>query len=551
MKNVLLSLFVLTLRFVSEAQLPVINNEFPTSEVADPTLHGNGSKSLLAYGRHFYDTSFTSMPYDSVRYERDASERVTKKSYYDYIDSLNSYVPRRSQLYTYTPTGQIETYIDSNVANPIFSLKYIHYYNSNGKLTLTDIYPVDPSTNQFFHKWRDLISYTPTGKINAVLKQSLGLAWVDIQRTLYLYDVNDSCIISEQQKWNFTTQAWENGEFRFSCFYTLSGKLDYTITQVNNPATMNWRNYVKHDYTMNSLNQPLTDILSFWDTLTTAWNYHSMENSTYGSNNRKSSENFAFWQTSLNTFFQTEKTDYFYADTNRLVKVIRYDMNFDSSYVYNYIYDAEKYLKTIEGLEWNPSTLNWDPNYKQNFWYVSQFALPVHWLNLEVNKIAKGHVDILWEVSNQMNCKGYEIQRQLEGESQFTSIGYLPNTSASVYSSYQFIDTTYPNVKAFYRIKQVDEDETSSYSMIRVILPDPKHQSQIEVWPNPASGVVHVRIADAKQGEYVLLTNCSGITVAKSAIAANQIIQLNNLQSGVYWLRVAGSTTPPVKLLVE
>jgi len=90
----------------------------------------------------------------------------------------------------------------------------------------------------------------------------------------------------------------------------------------------------------------------------------------------------------------------------------------------------------------------------------SPITLPVHFVGLSAKK-AGSNISLTWNVSNEINTNGYEVQRSIDGSS-FTTIGFV---QASHKSSYNFVDSkTFET--SYYRIKSTDLNTNFVYSVV-------------------------------------------------------------------------------------
>lgn len=120
-------------------------------------------------------------------------------------------------------------------------------------------------------------------------------------------------------------------------------------------------------------------------------------------------------------------------------------------------------------------------------------VLPVTWESFTAELNADKQVVLNWAVSQQSNNKGYYIEGSADGI-HYETLGFVPNDiKQSGPAKYTFVHSRPLNGKHFYRIKQVDLDENTSYSEVRVI--DVKSNIHIELSPNPATDHIQIRLS--------------------------------------------------------
>jgi len=111
-------------------------------------------------------------------------------------------------------------------------------------------------------------------------------------------------------------------------------------------------------------------------------------------------------------------------------------------------------------------------------------ALPVTLSNFSAGVVNR-KVKLNWRTANELNNDHFEIERSRDGIS-FHKIGEVPgrvNTTAE--QQYVYYDEQPPPGKVFYRLKQVDRDSRSAYSVIRWVLFDDTRT--FVAYPNPAT----------------------------------------------------------------
>ncbi len=170
--------------------------------------------------------------------------------------------------------------------------------------------------------------------------------------------------------------------------------------------------------------------------------------------------------------------------------------------------------------------------------------LPVNILSFTAQKNNRD-VRLQWEISDEINMKGYEIQKSLNNTN-FESIGFVNAVNSLKNQSYSFNDrnafATSSNVQ--YRLKQVDGDGSIKYS--RVITMRSDALSMDVLFANPFSGALKLQLnlVEAKQVA-VNVFDMQGRLVAKLpatnyGVASNSITipSTANLKPGTYLLQL-------------
>ncbi len=158
--------------------------------------------------------------------------------------------------------------------------------------------------------------------------------------------------------------------------------------------------------------------------------------------------------------------------------------------------------------------------------------LPLNFLSFNAQNCYSNVVCINWKTANEQHVKHFEIERSTDGN-RFNKIASL-NANNQASNSYYYEDnmaSLNTNGRVDYRIKQIDLDNTFTYSAIRSITLSTKNE--ISIYPNPTTDVIN--IAGWKNIEQMKLYDVSG-RLLKSWNTAQPYIKVNELTSGTYVL---------------
>ena len=105
------------------------------------------------------------------------------------------------------------------------------------------------------------------------------------------------------------------------------------------------------------------------------------------------------------------------------------------------------------------------------------------------------HVQVDWTTAIEINNDFFEVERRHESEDQFRVIGTL-KAAGTVYTQQDYrhldFDIAKPGVY-YYRLRQVDYDDTYSRSEIRDVTVSVNNNS-ILIYPNPASDLINIKM---------------------------------------------------------
>jgi|GEM_PF-1072721 hypothetical protein len=158
------------------------------------------------------------------------------------------------------------------------------------------------------------------------------------------------------------------------------------------------------------------------------------------------------------------------------------------------------------------------------------------------------NAELNWEVYSELNNKGFEIERSLDGVI-FEKIGFLNGRMNSQEPTlYTFTDEgifTKAGVVAYYRLRQVDADGTwSDYSNTVRIAGGATSIHSVSVIPNPFDAVTQVSIDLVQAGslEIQLLDINGKLLTSNHYLLAEGLhtlpIRADNLKPGMYLLKV-------------
>ena len=155
-------------------------------------------------------------------------------------------------------------------------------------------------------------------------------------------------------------------------------------------------------------------------------------------------------------------------------------------------------------------------------------------------------VTLKWETAQEENSKGFAIQRKLSNGA-WQNIGYADTKAANGNSasplSYEFIDVNNTKGITQYRLRQLDINGKQSYSLIRSVRGEGQKGKTI-IFPNPSSdGKVNVVFEDKNVSRDVSLLDLNGRMVRQWKSILNNTLQIENLVSGFYTLRIVNSET--------
>lgn len=176
-------------------------------------------------------------------------------------------------------------------------------------------------------------------------------------------------------------------------------------------------------------------------------------------------------------------------------------------------------------------------------------TLPITLTSFSATPVNNGNsVNINWIVASQFNNDYFEIERSSDG-AVFQTIGSVPGCAVCTTSKkYGLVDNNPVPGRSYYRMKQVDVDNKTSYSAVVAIDIVAKQSSAISVYPAITSNSFNVIIKEVttKKRQVVILSNSTGAVIEKRTIDLNTGINtisfsLQSQGKGVYYIETLDS----------
>jgi hypothetical protein len=187
--------------------------------------------------------------------------------------------------------------------------------------------------------------------------------------------------------------------------------------------------------------------------------------------------------------------------------------------------------------------------------FRSNASLPVTLTNVKAYQQNSG-ITVEWNTQSESGMQQYEVEKSANGTN-FVKVNTTAAKSGTT-NSYNWFDAT-PFIGAnYYRIKAISLNGDIKYSSIVVVRLNTKG-TKVTLYPNPVKGsTIQLQLSDLEKGNYsVTLFNQLGQQVMSKTInhnggSSNQTIEIGNIASGVYELRLSnGQTVITQKLIKE
>lgn len=160
--------------------------------------------------------------------------------------------------------------------------------------------------------------------------------------------------------------------------------------------------------------------------------------------------------------------------------------------------------------------------------------LPVELLNFDAKRISISQVNLDWSTASETNNQGFEVERMLDNEVEFTKVAWVDGNETTVNTSYYNLEDEngFTGV-SYYRLKQLDVDGTISYSDIKAVEGWEGVSDIIDVFPNPVNDYINIRLSSAstaKEASIHIFDNKGSLILSKRfTISNNKVLQINGL----------------------
>ena len=169
-------------------------------------------------------------------------------------------------------------------------------------------------------------------------------------------------------------------------------------------------------------------------------------------------------------------------------------------------------------------------------------ALPVTLTAFNAARTDKLKVKLEWQTRTEQNNKGFEIERRLEHESSFATLGFVsskaPDGNSSTRLDYSMTDPNGFGGVSYYRLKQVDRDGRGFHSLIKAVKGMGETSVSVLLWPNPAKGQFSIRMDGVIGSRHAYITDLSGKTIRVLQLNNAEQINVHGLSAGTYILTV-------------
>ncbi len=191
--------------------------------------------------------------------------------------------------------------------------------------------------------------------------------------------------------------------------------------------------------------------------------------------------------------------------------------------------------------------INGSVNLGNNFGYRQRNnnLLPIDLIEFDGERAGKRN-RLHWATASEVNNNYFDLQRSTDGI-HFESIGIIQGAGTTIdKSNYEFFDEIPAKGSNYYRLKQVDFDETADFSGTVHLKLESSAFPEIQVFPNPTKGPLLIRLSESvEEALTVRIYSMNGTDIETSTILAGDdevALDLSQLSKGIYMVEMWNSS---------
>lgn len=164
-------------------------------------------------------------------------------------------------------------------------------------------------------------------------------------------------------------------------------------------------------------------------------------------------------------------------------------------------------------------------------------------------------VHFKWKTESEIKSKGFDVEYSTDGKT-FESMSFIASKNSIDGAEYSFVtDSDKSSSYNYYRLKLLDGDGSFSYSDVKVLKTTCNDLKSLEIYPNPASDMINVRLIGYERKELKLaeILDNQGKWVKNIKLETAEVnnINIESLNSGVYFLRLVDDVSVNEKKFVK
>ncbi|MCB0705543.1 MAG: T9SS type A sorting domain-containing protein [Saprospiraceae bacterium] len=161
--------------------------------------------------------------------------------------------------------------------------------------------------------------------------------------------------------------------------------------------------------------------------------------------------------------------------------------------------------------------------------------LPVELLYFNAELTNRQAVKLSWATAWEAENAGFVIEHSSDGRNWKDLAELQGQGNSSETQLYSWVHLAPARGITYYRLRQIDQDGSVAFSDIRSV--EIQSGDALNIYPNPTSGALFISNKSSEELMFSVYGNTGQILVNQQTISPDSEIQLNQLASGIYWLR--------------
>ena len=154
-----------------------------------------------------------------------------------------------------------------------------------------------------------------------------------------------------------------------------------------------------------------------------------------------------------------------------------------------------------------------------------------------------------WHTASEQHNDGFAIQRRPAAGATFEPIGFVAGGATTAQASgYTFRDAAAPAGLVYYRLRQLDQDGTATYSPVIAVAgaAPATGATLLPVFPQPACGWLRVQVAGNSRPVVLRLRDGLGRVVRQQLCEQETQVDISGLPGGIYYLAASDEAGQPL-----
>ena len=179
--------------------------------------------------------------------------------------------------------------------------------------------------------------------------------------------------------------------------------------------------------------------------------------------------------------------------------------------------------------------------------YCDPTVLASNILSFTASRINSQTVNLNWEIANEQPGRKYYIEVSSGGQD-FATVSSQPSTASVGPADYNYAYSISPSATGalYFRIRQVDQDGTMTWSDVRIINLDGNGNQAFSIYPNPPSDYINLTLPGASKDWQVDIISASGALVFRDYYRNSNLVRVSfgrRLSAGTYFVRATSPKT--------